>query len=472
MRAFHILRSRTLVLLGVLLAWAVVPALAEAQGTGKGPRRPNIVFILADDLGWADLGCYGSKFYKTPNLDRLAKQGLRLTQAYTANPVCSPTRASIMTGKNPARLRLTNFLVGNRWPENSPLQPVDWTHGLAPDEVTIARVLAAAGYVTGLVGKWHLGKLGPERFGFADNAAVNLGGSPAGYFDKQGRYLTDRQTEAAEKFIERNKDRPFFLYLAYNAVHIPLVAKKELAAAFEAKVKANPPAGPVFGEDSGRKVRLVHSHAVYAAMLESLDQGVRRVLKKLADLGLDENTLVIFTSDNGGLCSSEGWPTSNLPLRLGKGWLYEGGVRVPLLVRWPGVAKAGGVCPIPTISDDYFPTLLEAAGVAARPKQQLDGRSLVPLLKGGDQLDRQTLYWHYPHYSNQGGRPSGAIRHGDWKLIEFFEDGRVELYDLKADPGERHDLAGRMPDRVRELRQLLQTWRGVVGAQMPRRKKG
>lgn len=446
-----------------------LPGDGRAAEARKGPaKRPNIVFILADDLGWADLGCYGSTFHRTPNLNRLAARGVRFTQGYAAGNVCSPTRASILTGRNPARLRLTNFLVGHRWRDGSPLQPVDWrTEGLPPGEVTLAQVLRAAGYVTGIVGKWHLGKRGPEAFGFDENLNVGLGGSPPGYFDKKGRYLTDRQTEAAEQFLARHKDRPFFLYLAYNAVHVPLQAKKELAAKYE---KAQPAGGSVFGQDKGVKVREVQDHAVYAAMLESLDEGVGRVMKKLADLGLDENTIIVFTSDNGGLCSAEGWPTTNRPLRLGKGWLYEGGVRVAWLVRWPGVAREGSTCDVPVISDDFAPTLLEMAGLPALPKQHLDGVSFAPLLRGGGKLDRQTLYWHYPHYSNQGGPPSGAVRHGDLKLIEFYEDGRLELYDLKNDPGECNDLAARMPERVRELRGMLETWRRSVAAQMPGRK--
>jgi arylsulfatase A-like enzyme len=460
--------SRTWVaFLALLVGAAVAPAVRAGETKRPAGKRPNFVFILIDDLGWADLGCYGSKFYETPNIDRLAARGVRFTQAYTANPVCSPTRASILTGQDPARLHLTNFLVGNRWPENSPLRPVDWAkEGISPEQYLLARALKAAGYATGIIGKWHLGKLQPFRFGFDEDAKVNLGGSPGGYFDEQGRYLTDRQTDAAERFLEKHKDRPFFLYLAYNAVHVPLQAKKDLVAKYEAK--AHPPAGSVFGEDKGHKVRLVQNHPVYAAMIESMDQGVGRVLRKLQDLGLDENTVVIFFSDNGGLCSAEGWPTSNLPLRLGKGWLYEGGVRVPLLVRWPGVAKAGRVCQVPVISEDFYPTLLEMAGLPMRP--HLDGRSLVPLLRGADKMDRQTLYWHYPHYSNQGGTPSGAVRHGDFKLIEFFEDGRLELYDLRSDPGERQDLAEKMPGRARELRGMLHAWRQAVGAQVPERK--
>jgi arylsulfatase A-like enzyme len=459
-----------------LLAWAFAPLglllLSPAAGAGekKTTRPPNIVVILMDDLGWADLGCYGSKFYETPNLDRLAKKGMRFTHAYTAAPVCSPTRASIMTGKHPARLHLTNFLVGNRWPKDSPLQPVNWQTNLPAEEVTFAQLLRAAGYATGYIGKWHLGKLGPEHFGFQRDLSAKMGPVKGTHFTKDGDYLPDHYTALAEDFLAKNKDRPFLLCLAHNLVHIPLSAKKDLIAKYEAKAQANPPARAVFGKDSGVKVREVQNHAVYAAMVQSMDESVGRILKKLADLGLDNDTVVIFTSDNGGLCSAEGWPTANLPLRLGKGWLYEGGVRVPLIVRWPGKTRPGSTSDVPVVSTDLYPTILEIAGVPLRPKQHLDGVSIAPLLQGTAGIERQALYWHYPHYSNQGGPPSGAVRRGDWKLIEFYEDGRLELYNLRDDPGEHTNLAARVPERARELRLLLHTWRQSVGAQIPQRK--
>ncbi len=453
-----------------LLVWALVSPAGYAGAPQKPSRPPNIVLILMDDLGWADLGCQGSTFYETPNLDRLAKRGLRFTNAYTAAPVCSPTRASIMTGKHPARLRVTNFLVGNRWPKDSPLQPVDWqTGGISGDEVTFAQLLRAAGYATGYIGKWHLGRLGPERFGF-DNLSAKLAPAKGTHFLKDGEYLPDRFTTLAEDFIAKNKDRPFLLCLAHNLVHIPLSAKKDLIAKYEAKAKANPPTRPVFGKDSGAKVREVQNHPVYAAMVQSMDESVGRVMKKLQELGIEENTVIIFISDNGGLCSAEGWPTANLPLRLGKGWLYEGGVRVPLIIAWPGKTRPGSTSDVPVVSTDLYPTILEIAKVPLRPKQHRDGISLASLLDGKGGLERQALYWHYPHYSNQLGPPSGAVRQGDWKLIEFYEDGRLELYNLKADPGERTNLAARMPERARELRQMLQSWREAVGAQMPKRK--
>jgi arylsulfatase A-like enzyme len=453
------------------LVWALVCPPCHAGTPKQKTRPPNIVVILMDDLGWADLGCYGSKFYETPNIDRLAKRGLRFTNAYAAAPVCSPTRASIMTGKHPARLHLTNFLTGRLWPKDSPLQPVNWQTGLPADEVTFAALLRAAGYVSGYIGKWHLGKRLPDQFGFDQLLATREGGGVPSHFTKEGEYLADHYTAVAEKFLTKNKDRPFLLFLAHNSVHVPLQAKKELTAKYEAKAKAHPAAGAVFGKDNGRKVRQVQNHAVYAAMVQSMDESVGRIMKKLEELGIDDNTVIVFLSDNGGLCSAEGWPTSNLPLRLGKGWLYEGGVRIPLIVSWPGKTRPGGTSDVPVVSTDLYPTILEIAKVPLRPKQHLDGLSLVPLLEGKGGLERQALYWHYPHYSNQGGPPSGAVRSGDWKLIEFYEDGLVELYNLRTDPGERTDLAARRPERARELRQMLHAWRQSVGAQMPQRKR-
>jgi arylsulfatase A-like enzyme len=468
--ARHTRRLRTSIL--ALLVWILfAPVAGAGEAKKKGPRPPNIVFILMDDLGWADLGCQGSRFYETPNIDRLARQGMRFTNAYAAAPVCSPTRASIMTGKHPARLHLTNFLVGNRWSKDSPLEPVAWQHNLPADEVTFAQLLRRAGYATGYIGKWHLGKRPPTAFGFEQDLSAGEHPVKGTHATRDGEYLPDRYTTLAEKFLEKNRHRPFLLFLAHNLVHIPLHAKKDLTAKYQAKAKAVAPAGPVFAEDSGVKVRQVQDHATYAAMVQSMDESVGRIMKKLQELGIDDNTVILFTSDNGGLCSAEGWPTANLPLRLGKGWLYEGGVRVPLIIHWPGKTKPGSTSNVPVVSTDFYPTLLRMAGLGLQPKQHLDGVSLAALLQGREAPTRTTLYWHYPHYSNQGGPPSGAMRQGDWKLIEFYEDGRLELYNLKDDPGERTNLAARMPERTRELREVLQRWRESVGAQMPQRKK-
>jgi arylsulfatase A-like enzyme len=440
----------------------------------------NFLFILIDDLGWADLACYGSRFHETPHLDRLAADALRFTDAYAASPVSSPTRASILTGKDPARLHLTNFLVGKRWPENGPLRPVAWQHWLPLEEVTIAEALREAGYTCGYVGKWHLGDrpYTPEAQGFDFNrGGCRLGGPPS-YFDpykipalpdrRPGEYLNDRLADEAEAFLEANRDRPFLLYFAHYAVHIPLQARADLLAKYEAKARAAPrPESEVFGIESGWKQRRVQDHPVYAAMVESVDETVGRMTAALERLGLADRTAVFFFSDNGGLSTAEGWPTSNRPLRAGKGWLYEGGIREPLIVKWPGVTPPGAVSAAPVTSDDFYPTILEMADLEPRPAQHADGLSFAPLLRGGPAPKRDALFFHYPHYSNQGGRPGSAIREGRWKLIESFEDGRLELFDLREDPGEAHDLAARMPDRAGRLRARLAAWRAAVGAQVP-----
>jgi arylsulfatase A-like enzyme len=445
-----------------LLAGFTGPALAAE------PSRPNIVFVLIDDLGAHDLGCYGSRFYRTPHIDRLAQEGVRFTEAYAACPVCSPTRAAIMTGKYPARLHLTDWLPGRPdRPDQKLLRPAINQH-LPLEEVTLAKVLQSAGYATGHIGKWHLGGTGfePERRGFDVNVAGSEAGSPFSYFapfrNRQGRfmpgleqapageYLTDRLTAEAEKFITQNRDRPFFLYLAHYAVHIPLQAKPELEAKYQ---RTGNPA--------------TQNNPVYAAMIESVDESVGRLVQKLKDLGLTERTILIFTSDNGGLCVLEGPNTPstiNAPLREGKGYLYEGGLRVPLLVQWPGVTRPGQTCAVPVSSIDFFPTLLKACGVSSEAK--VDGVSLEPLLRGADTLPREALYWHYPHYSNQGGRPGGGVRAGDYKLIEFYEQGRRELYNLKTDRSESRNLIEEKSELVQELAGKLERWRREVGAQM------
>ncbi len=461
---------------GVGAALAVISADAAVA-----PRtaRPNLVFILADDFGWRDLGCYGSTFYETPNLDRLAAKGMRFTDAYAACSVCSPTRASILTGKYPARLHLTDWLPGRPdRPDQKLNRPVILPH-LPLEEVTIAEALKDAGYRTAFIGKWHLGGPGfyPDQQGFERNLGGCELGHPPSYFSPyriptlpdgpKGEYLTDRLTGEALKFIEANRDRPFFLYLAHYAVHNPQQAKADLIGKYRAKVAKLPPASePEFRPEGRHQTRQIQNQPVYAAMVQSLDESVGRVLDKLAELGLEENTIVVFTSDNGGLSTAEGSPTANAPLRAGKGWSYEGGVREPLLVRWPGVTPPGSVCRAPVMSTDYYPTLLEMARLPLRPRQHRDGVSLVPLLQGGT-LPERPLFWHYPHYSNQGGGPSGAIRLGDFKLIEWFEDMRVELFNLQDDLGEQHDLAARMPEKVAALRQQLHDWRRRVDAQMP-----
>ena len=460
---------------------ALLLTAASALHAAPAKEKPNIVFILADDLGWADLGCYGSTFYETPNLDHLAKQGMRFTDAYAAAPVCSPTRASILTGKYPARLGITDWLPGRKDKPDQKLQRPAIQAFLPPREFTLAEALRDGGYKTAFFGKWHLGD-SPEHWPEHQGFDLNLGGcekgTPPSYFSPyklpnlpdgpEGEYLTDRLTSEAIHFIEQNREKPFLVYLSHYAVHNPLQAKPALLKKYKAKA-AKLPAGeaPEFLDDKGRPVRQVQNNPAYAAMVENLDENVGRILEKLAELKIDENTIVILTSDNGGLSTAEGSPTSNLPLRAGKGWPYEGGVREPLLVKWPGTTRPGSVCTKAVASPDFFPTLLAMADLPPLPQQHLDGTSLVPELQGADSPERP-VFWHYPHYSNQGGSPYGAVRLGDFKLIEWYEDKRVELYNLHNDLGEKNNLATENPETAAALTARLHDWRTDVNAQMAR----
>ena len=450
-----------------MLAAFLAEPLAAAETTAA---RPNIVFILADDLGYMDVGCYNPKtFYETPSIDSLAKRGMKFTQGYAACNVCSPTRGSIMTGKYPPRFRITNFIGGSR--SGKLLPPPNADH-LPLEEVTIAEALRDAGYATFFAGKWHLGggEFAPSAQGFPED----LPGGPQFFYPKSDLPLpsrkndpktTDRIVNEAVKYIGEHKDKPFFAYLPFLAVHVPMGGRPDLVAKYEAKAK-NAPADS-WGQEGMKKVRLVQNVPVYAAMLEQLDSGIGRVLAALKENGLTEKTIVVFMSDNGGLSTSEGWPTSNLPLRGGKGWPYEGGVREPMIVVAPGVTKPGSTCDVPVISTDFYPTLLQLAGQPLKPEQHLDGVSFLPLLKGEAAPRGKALFWHYPHYSNQGGSPHGAIRDGDWKLIEWYEDGALELYNIPQDVGEKHNLAAQQPEKVKELHEKLIAWRKEVGALMP-----
>jgi len=456
---------------------------------GDGPaRKPNFVFFLIDDMGWTDVGCYGSSFYETPNIDRLAAEGMRFTDAYAACPVCSPTRASILTGKYPARLGITQWIGARQ-------KPTRYGDHLPLEELTIAEVLKSNGYATGFVGKWHLAPRDsdsradfyPDRQGFDINIAGNHWGAPATYFypyqkgkrtmetmppgGTPGEYLTDRLTDESLKFLEANKDGPFLLYLSHYAVHAPLQSKQDLTEKYKAKAEKIPEAtSPAFLPERDSVTRQVQDRPVYAGMIESVDQSVGRVLNKLDELGVAENTIVIFMSDNGGLSTrpkKRNTSTSNLPLRAGKGWLYEGGIREPMIIKWPGVVRPGSVCSEPVTSTDFYPTMLEMSSLPLVPKQHVDGVSLLPLLKNEGTLKRKAIYWHYPHYHGSGNRPSGAVRAGDYKLIEWYENNRIELYNLKNDIGEKHDLSTEMPKKAAELRKMLHTWRKGVNAKMP-----
>jgi len=464
------------------LAALLLTAAAHAQ-----PERPNFLFILADDLGWTDLGCYGSTFYETPALDTLAGNAARFTQAYAACPVCSPTRASILTGKYPARMATTDWF-GAPQPDNvenhkgtrhKPLLPAPYLEHLPLEEVTLAETLKEAGYATFFAGKWHLGDVGffPEDQGFDVNAGGHHRGSPpGGYFSPyknptladgpEGEHLPGRLADETIAFIEKHKEHPFLAYLSFYSVHTPLQTRPDLKQKYEKKAASLPVTEPAWGTEGERKVRRVQDHPVYAGMVEAMDTAVGDVLQKLVDLNLDQSTVVIFMSDNGGLSTSEGHPTSNLPLRAGKGWLYEGGIREPMLIRWPGVTDGGKVCGTPVTSTDFYPTMLEMAGLPPKPEQHRDGESMVPLLKGSTAIDRP-IFWHYPHYGNQGGTPGAAMREGDWKLVTFFEDRPAELYNLAEDPGELKNLAAALPEIAQALQMKLTTWQAEVGARFP-----
>ena len=444
-----------------LVAGAVAPSQTVAR---EGDRPPNIVLFLVDDLGWKDLGCYGSSFYETPNTDRLAREGMRFTAAYAAAPVCSPTRASLMAGQNPARLGFTGHITAirrYRYPSTGRIIPPQDHMRLRLEEVTLAEALKPAGYVSASIGKWHLGAEGlwPREQGFDVNVAGTTHGSPPGYFfpyekpgskwnpsiptlegGVEGEYLTDRLTDEAVSFIEKNSHQPFFLYLTHYSVHTPLEAPQRLVEKYEEKLRRDP---------TGK-------NATYGAMVETVDQSLGRVLATLEQNGLSENTVVIFFSDNGGLSNV----TDNAPLRGGKQQLYEGGIRVPLIVRWPGHVPAGAVSDAPVISHDLYPTLVDVVGPATRPGAT-DGVSLLPLLTRLKALPERTLFWYYPQYAR---RPGAVVRTGDYKLIEFYDPPATELYNLGRDLGETDDLASRQPGRVEEMREHLTAWLAEIGA--------
>ena len=489
MRQLSMFDRRGLRLLIVICAIPV--GLCQAQAR---PSRPvNFVFFLVDDLGYMDVGCNNPKtFYETPHIDRLAAEGMRFTDGYAACPVCSPTRYSILTGKYPSRVDATNFFSGRR---AGRFLPAPLHNRMPREEVTIAETLKEHGYATFFAGKWHLGpseEFWPEHQGFDINRGGHERGGPYGgkkYFSPYGNprltdgppgeHLPDRLATETIQFIEANREGRFLAYLAFYSVHTPLMGRPDLVEKYRAKAERLGLADKVeFADEEQalpikkpRRVRILQRHAVYAAMVEAMDQAVGKVLDRLRELGLAENTAIMLMSDNGGLSTSEGSPTSNLPLRGGKGWLYEGGIREPWLIRMPGVTSPGSTCSVPVISTDFYPTILELAGLPAKPTQHLDGVSLVSLLRGEQTSARDAIFWHYPHYSNQGGIPGGAVRMGDWKLIERFEDGRVHLYNLKEDIGEEEDLAEAHSDRVAAMRARLHGWYREVDAKFLQQKE-
>jgi arylsulfatase A-like enzyme len=488
---------------------------------------PNIVLFFVDDLGWSDVGCYGSAFYDTPNIDALAKVGVRFTDAYATCHVCSPSRASLLTGKYPARLDLTDWLPGRGEFPFQRFLSADIHQWLPQDEVTLAEALKAHGYSTAILGKWHLGDEpnGPLTQGFDRHTPEgwNKGWPKAGYhapfkFDDvnetEGDYLTNRLADEAVDYIESNKDKPFFLYLSHFSVHDPIQGRTDLVEKYENKLAridaSNEPPYILEGNPDGEysytrderellmehpdfeeykvlprqfvKIKQHQDNPEFAAMVESVDESLGRVRAKLTELGIADNTIVIFYSDNGGMSGANlgnpkrvvrpgqltrAFSTSNLPLRGAKGWLYEGGIRVPLIVHSPKHANGGTVSAEPITGTDMYPTILELAGLPMLPEQHMDGVSIVPLLSGDESLDRDAIYWHFPHYSNHGMQsPGGAIRVGDYKLLEYFENDTVQLFNLRDDLGEKNDLALKEPERTAELRAKLHTWRREVSANM------
>jgi len=463
----------------ILLAF-FAPLCGQLRATDK----PNIIFILVDDYGIKDVGIEGSTFYETPHIDALARSGMRFTRGYAASRVCSPSRASIMLGKYPARIGITDWIgagVGEAFAKqrHTKLLVPDYVRDLPAADTTLAEALKQAGYTTFFAGKWHLGSKGswPEDHGFDINKGGWEAGSPTGgYFapwknpnlpsGPPGEQLDQRLASETIAFIEQHKDKPFLAYLSFYSVHGPIQTTKPLWSKYRHKASKQPPPAERFKIDRTLPVRQVQDNPIYAGMIENMDNAVGRVLKRLDELGLTDNTIICFTGDNGGVTSGDNFSSSQLPYRGGKGRQWEGGFRVPFYIKAPGIAKPGSTCATPVIHTDFFPTILQLAGVPLRPQQHRDGVSLVPLLKGG-KIASRPLFWHYPHYGNQGGEPSSVIQKDNWKLIHYWEDNRNELYHLLDDIGEQHDLAKKESKRAGQLWTELQVWLKETGAKIP-----
>ncbi|WP_416866475.1 MAG: sulfatase [Imperialibacter sp.] len=451
----------------------------------KAVKKPNILFILVDDLGHKDLSATGSNFYETPNIDKIADGGMVFTQGYAASRVCSPSRASIISGRFTARHGITDW-IGAKYGEDwrslnrfDKLLPADYTHYLPHEYVTLPETLKENGYKTFFAGKWHLGDRGsyPENHGFDINLAGWDKGSPmGGYFSPyenpkisdgpKGENLSIRLAQETARFIESHKDSTFFAFLSFYAVHGPIQTNEEKWAKYRTKAEQMGLAENGFEMESVLPIRVTQDNPVYAGLVETMDEAVGIVLDKLKSLGLDENTIVVFTSDNGGVSSGDNFSTSNLPLRGGKGCQWEGGTREPFFIKVPWLNSNGAKSNTPVINTDFYPTLLELAKIPLKPSEHIDGVSLVPLLEGKSIAERP-LYWHYPHYGNQGGEPSSVIRLGDWKLIHYWEDGREELYNLKSDEAERNNLASQENEITKQLSQQLLGWLKEVNAKLP-----
>lgn len=478
----------------IFLAVFLILVLSTNILLAESKSRPNVVLFFVDDLGWTDTGVTGSDLYQTPNIDRLADEGVVFTDAYAASNICSPSRAALMTGMAPGRTRVTDWIDGHwegqgeEWRAERPLQPPNWTAELELHYDTLADLLKKAGYRTAHLGKWHLTPrisdpevvepYYPHNRGFDVNISGNQWGAPGSYFwnysrgnndelearianfppeeETKGLYLTNMLTNHAVRLIQTWESEPFFLYFSYYQVHTPIQGRPDMVHHYRQKLAS--------GKD------FLHTDPEYAAMVEAVDHSVGRVHAKLEELNLDDNTLIIFTSDNGGLDRGDGRPTNNSPLREGKGTAYEGGIRVPAIVCWSGVIPPGTVSSEPVITHDFFPTILEASSAKADPEHManLDGVSLVPLLEDpSTSLNREALYWHYPHYHTQGATPHTAVRSGAWKAIHFYEDDRIELYNLDDDPGEQNNLSDEMPEKAAEMRALIEERREAVNAQDP-----
>ena len=451
----------------------------------SAPEKPNILFILADDLGCHDLGCTGSTYYETPHIDRIAAEGMIFTEGYAACQVCSPSRASIMTGKFPARHGITDWIgasTGEGWRRQNrfnKLLPPEYVHNLPHEYTTLPEALKEAGYKTFFAGKWHLGSEGswPEDHGFDMNKGGWDKGSPLGGFyapwenprlesGPAGESLTMRLARETAEFMKANRDSSFFAFLSFYAVHAPLETTREKWAKYRDKAEQAGIAENGFEMGHFLPIRQVQDNPVYAGLVETMDDAVGVVLNALDELGLAGNTIVIFTSDNGGVAAGDAFATSNKPLRAGKGYQFEGGIREPYFIKVPWLDVAGKKTDVPATGTDFYPTLLELAGIQLKPEEHSDGMSLVPVLKGGT-LPERPLIWHYPHYGNQGGEPSSIIRLGEWKLIHYYEDGREALYNLKSDLGETTDLSAENPELVNRLGKQLFAYLNEAGARFP-----
>ncbi|MDQ8198628.1 sulfatase [Pelagicoccus enzymogenes] len=473
--------KNTITLILAVAAFAMPRAVLA--NTLQEQKKPNVLLIVVDDLGWKDLSVQGSVFYETPHIDQLAADGVRFTNGYASCQVCSPSRASLMTGQYPARMKTTDWFgakAGTDWKRNTKLLPAEYIERLDHDRTTVAEAFKESGYSTFFAGKWHLGKDEgdwPEHHGFDINIGGNDKGSPPGGFFSPhnnprlkerdpGEYLPLRLADETANFILNSGEKPFFATLCFYAVHAPLQTTHELWDKYRKKAESLPQPTSRMEVERRRPIRVVQDNPIYGGLMEAMDAAVGRVLEALDEAGQRENTIVIFTSDHGGVSSGDHWATSNLPLRGGKGYQWEGGLRVPFIVSWPGNIQPSVNLDTPVIGTDVYPTLLELAGLPARPEEHVDGTSIVPALRGGRIPDRP-LFWHYPHYGNQGGDPSSVVQLKGWKLIRYHEGDPDELFYLPDDPMESRDLAQRYPEKARELRGILDQWLADVDAEFP-----